>query len=366
MADNRQAARTLSPDLYAALHDGLVIPAHPLALTEERKLDEASQRALTRYYIASGAGGIAVGVHSTQFEIRDPEHNLFEKVLALAAEETEKAKIGRPFIRVAGICGPVEQALDEVETALKYGYDAALLSMGGLGNRSEDELIERTRRVAERMPVIGFYLQPSVGGRVFTYDFWLRFAEIPNVVAIKMAPFNRYQTLDVARAVVSSSRRDEIALYTGNDDNIVVDLLTKFSFEVDGFRREKAVVGGLLGHWAVWTRRAVELLEEIKRVRDGETIAKEWLTRAIEVTDTNAAFFDPANGFAGCIPGIHEVLVRQGLMKGTWCLNPHERLSPGQQEEIDRVYASYPRLNDDEFVAAGLAGWLADTQADEV
>ncbi|XID92173.1 dihydrodipicolinate synthase family protein [Paenibacillaceae bacterium WGS1546] len=357
---NATETRKLSPALLAALHDGLVIPAHPLALTEDRKLDPVGQRALTRYYIASGAGGIAVGVHSTQFEIRDPEHGLFETVLAMAAEETEKANVGRPFLRVAGVCGPTEQALSETETALKYGYDAALLSMGGLTDWTEDELIERARRVAERMPVIGFYLQPSVGGRIFSYNFWARFAEIPNVVAIKMAPFNRYQTLDVARAVVSSSRRDEIALYTGNDDNIVVDLLTTFRFEVDGVLREKSIVGGLLGHWAVWTRRAVELLEEIKRARGGETIAKEWLTRAIQVTDSNAAFFDPAHGFAGCIPGIHEVLVRQGLLKGTWCLNPHERLSPGQSEEIDRVCAAYPDLNDDDFVAAGLAQWLSE------
>ncbi|MBB6635026.1 dihydrodipicolinate synthase family protein [Cohnella thailandensis] len=357
MANGQHETKKLSPELLAALHDGLVIPAHPLALTEDRKLDEVSQRALSRYYIASGAGGIAVGVHSTQFEIRDPEHDLFETVLAMAAEEVKRANIARPFIQVAGICGPTEQALQEVEAALKHGYDAALLSMGGLKDWSESDLLERTRRVAARMPVIGFYLQPSVGGRIFTYEFWRQFAEIPNVVAIKMAPFNRYQTLDVARAVISSSRRDEIALYTGNDDNIVVDLLTTFRFEADGVLVEKKIVGGLLGHWAVWTRKAVELLEEIKRVRDDETIAKEWLTRAVQVTDTNAAFFDPAHGFAGCIPGIHEVLVRQGLMKGTWCLNPHERLSPGQSEEIDRMYAMYPHLNDDEFVAAGLAEW---------
>ncbi|THF80391.1 dihydrodipicolinate synthase family protein [Cohnella fermenti] len=350
----------MSPELLAALHDGLVIPAHPLALTEERKLDEASQRALSRYYLASGAGGIAVGVHSTQFEIRDPEHNLFETVLAMAAEEVRKSNLDRPFIQVAGICGPTEQALREVDVALKHGYDAALLSMGGLKDWTESDLLERTRAVATRMPVIGFYLQPSVGGRIFTYEFWRGLADIPNVVAIKMAPFNRYQTLDVARAVISSSRRDEIALYTGNDDNIVVDLLTTYRFEVDGVQVEKKIVGGLLGHWAVWTRRAVELLEEVKRVRDHETIAAEWMTRAVQVTDTNAAFFDPAHLFAGCIPGIHEVLVRQGLMKGTWCLNPHEQLSPGQSEEIDRMYAMYPHLNDDAFVAAGLAEWLAD------
>ncbi|MFC5406374.1 dihydrodipicolinate synthase family protein [Cohnella soli] len=351
--------KTLSPSLMEALQDGLVIPAHPLALNENRKLDPISQRALTRYYIASGAGGIAVGVHSTQFEIRDPQHNLFETVLAMAAEEVARAQIDRPFIQVAGICGPTEQALREVDVAIKHGYDVALLSMGGLKDWTEADLLERTRQVAARMPVIGFYLQPSVGGRIFTYEFWQEFAEIPNVVAIKMAPFNRYQTLDVARAVCYSSRRDEIALYTGNDDNIVSDLLTTFRFDADGTRVEKKIVGGLLGHWAVWTRKAVELMEEIKSVRDSETIAREWMTRAIQVTDTNATFFDPAHHFEGCIPGIHEVLRRQGLMKGTWCLNPDEKLSPGQAEEIDRVYAQYPHLNDDDFVAAGLSEWLA-------
>lgn len=346
--------------LLRDLHDGVVIPAHPLALTEERTLDEKHQRALTRYYMASGAGGIAVGVHSTQFEIRDPEHNLFEPVMRLAAEEIEKAKLTRPFIKVAGICGATEQALAEVEVALKYGYDAALLSMGGLQQLSEEELLERTKAVAAKMPVIGFYLQPSVGGRIFTYDFWRQFAEIDNVVAIKMAPFNRYQSIDVARAVCYSSRRDEIALYTGNDDNIVNDLFTTYTFKVDGKMVEKPVVGGLLGHWAVWTKKAVELLDEIKVARKSEMIAKEWLVRNIQVTDSNAAFFDPAHQFAGCIPGIHEVLRRQGLLQGTWCLNPDEVLSAGQAEEIDRVYEQYPHLHDDDFVQTHLAEWLAD------
>lgn len=348
----------LSESLLAALHDGVVIPAHPLALNENRMLDERHQRALTRYYIASGAGGIAVGVHSTQFEIRDPEHGLFEPVLRMAAEEVDKANIGRPFMKVAGVCGPLEQALVEADIALKYGYDAALLSMGGLQSLTEDEQLERARAVAEKMPVIGFYLQPSVGGRIFNYDFWRQFAEIDNIVAIKMAPFNRYQSLDVARAVCYSSRRDEIALYTGNDDNIVNDLFTTYRFEVEGQIVEKQVVGGLLGHWAVWTKKAVELLEEIKTARRAEQIDKEWLRRNIQVTDCNAAFFDPAHQFAGCIPGIHEVLRRQGLLKGTWCLNPHEVLSEGQSEEIDRVYAQYPHLHDDEFVKAHLSDWL--------
>lgn len=351
--------KPLSPEQFRALHEGLVIPAHPLALDEQRRLDEHSQRALTRYYIASGAGGVAVGVHSTQFEIREPQFNLFEKVLRMASEEVDRANIARPFLKIAGICGPTEQALSESDTAVGLGYDAGLLSMGGLQSLSEAQILERTARVAEKMPVVGFYLQPSVGGKVFSFDFWKEFATIPGIVAIKMAPFNRYQTIDVARAVCYSPRRDEIALYTGNDDNIVNDLLTIYRFMVDGKPVEKRIVGGLLGHWAVWTRKAVELLEEIKQVRQSGTIGSEWLTRNVAVTDANAAFFDPAHGFAGCIPGIHEVLRRQGLMKGVWCLNPHETLSPGQAEEIDRVYRDYPEWNDDAFVREHLATWLA-------
>lgn len=348
----------MTPEQFEALHEGLVIPAHPLALNERRQFDERSQRALTRYYIASGAGGVAVGVHSTQFEIREPQFNLFEKVLRMASEEVGRAGVARPFLKIAGICGPAEQALDEADTAVGLGYDAGLLSMGGLQALSEAQLLERTARVAEKLPVIGFYLQPSVGGKVFSFDFWKEFATIPGIVAIKMAPFNRYQTIDVARAVCYSPRRDEIALYTGNDDNIVNDLLTVYRFMVDGKPVEKRIVGGLLGHWAVWTRKAVELLEEIKRVRQSGTIDSEWLTRNVKVTDANAALFDPAHGFAGCIPGIHEVLRRQGLMKGVWCLNPHETLSPGQAEEIDRVYRDYPELNDDVFVREHLAAWM--------
>ncbi len=351
--------KSLSPEQSRALHEGLVIPAHPLALDEQRRLDERSQRALTRYYIASGAGGVAVGVHSTQFEIRDPQFNLFEKVLRMASEEVDRANIARPFLKIAGICGPTGQALSEADTAAGLGYDAGLLSMGGLQSLSEAQILERTARVAERIPVVGFYLQPSVGGKVFSFDFWKEFATIPGIVAIKMAPFNRYQTIDVARAVCYSPRRDEIALYTGNDDNIVSDLLTVYRFMVDGKPVEKRIAGGLLGHWAVWTQKAVELLEEIKRVRQSGTIGSEWLTRNVAVTDANAAFFDPAHGFAGCIPGIHEVLRRQGLMQGIWCLNPHETLSPGQAEEIDRVYRDYPELNDDAFVREHLAAWMA-------
>lgn len=352
------AGKKLSYTLHEALHQGLVIPAHPLALNEERQLDERHQRALTRYYIASGAGGIAVGVHSTQFEIRDPKHDLFETVLRMAVEEVERATTERPFMKIAGVCGSTEQAMREADLARQMGYDAALLSMGGLSSMSEEELLGRTERVAANMPIIGFYLQPTVGGRVLSFDFWRRFADIPNVVAIKLAPFNRYQTIDVVRAVCYSDRRDEIALYTGNDDNIVNDLLTTYRFDVRGKSVEKRIVGGLLGHWAVWTKKAVDLLEEIKKVRTRGEISGEWLTRNIQITDCNAAFFDTAHQFHGCIPGIHEVLRRQGLLKGTWCLNPNETLSDGQAEEIDRVYREYPDLHDDEFVAVHLQEWL--------
>ncbi|MBT2289236.1 dihydrodipicolinate synthase family protein [Paenibacillus albidus] len=352
---------SLTQEQKAALHEGLVIPAHPLALNERRELDEVYQRLLTKYYIASGAGGIAVGVHSTQFEIRDPNINLFERVLRLAAEETERANLNRPFIKVAGICGDSEQAAEEALISKTLGYDAALLSMGSLEGWSEQELLRRTERIAEIMPVIGFYLQPSVGGRIFSFGFWQAFAEIDNVVAIKMAPFNRYQTLDVVRAVCCSSRRDEIALYTGNDDNILIDLLTTYRFETEDGTIEKQIVGGLLGHFAVWTQKAVQLLEEVKRIRkqEGSSLSPEWLTRNVEITDANAAIFDPAHQFAGCIPGIHEVLRRQGLMRGIWCLNPEEKLSEGQKGEIDRVYRQYPHLQDDDFVKRHLDEWLA-------
>lgn len=340
----------LSPQLTQFLHEGTVIPAHPLALNEKKELDEASQRRLTHYYIESGVGGIAVGVHTTQFEIRDPKYNLLEPVLRMAAEEVEKAELDRPFIKIAGVCGPTEQAIAEAELAQSLGYDLVLLSNGGLTGYTEEELLERTRRIAEIMPVFGFYLQPSVGGRVFTYDFWRAFAEIDNVVAIKMAPFNRYQTLDVVRAVCESSRKDEIALYTGNDDNIVLDLLTTYSFNLNGSKVSKQIVGGLLGHWAVWTKKAVELFDQLKEVRNSGVVEEKWLTLAQGVTDTNAVFFDAAHQFKGCIAGINEVLARQGLLQGNWCLSDHEVMSRGQAAEIDRVYRMYPELHDDEFV----------------
>jgi dihydrodipicolinate synthase/N-acetylneuraminate lyase len=338
--------------LKTLLNTGTVIPAHPLALNADRTIDEEKQRQLSRYYIESGAGGIAVGVHSTQFEIRDPEVNLYETVLQWAAEEVEKANLNRPFIKVAGICGPTAQAVKEAEIALKYGYDIGLLSMGGLMGWTEEQILDRVKAVAAVIPVFGFYLQPSVGGRIFSYDFWLQFAEIENVEAIKCASFNRYQTLDVMRAVAHSTRRNEISMYTGNDDNIIADLLTTYKFEVNGEIVEKQFIGGLLGHWAVWTEKAVALMEEIKAYRKNKTAekAEELLTRGVEVTDVNAALFDPSHAFHGCIPGIHEVLRRQGLLAGRWCLNPEEELSEGQMEEIDRVYKAYPHLNDDAFV----------------
>lgn len=350
--------KTLQRDIKELLQEGTVIPAHPLALDQNRKLDERRQRALTRYYIDSGAGGIAVGVHTTQFEIRQKEFNLFKPVLALAAEEVARAGLSRPFIKVAGIVGPVDQALREAETAVELGYDLGLVSNGGLADLSETELVKRTEKIAEIIPVFGFYLQPAVGGKVLSFDFWKDFAQIPNVQAIKMAPFNRYQTLEVVRAVCHSSRYRDIALYTGNDDNIVADLLTTYRFNINGEPREKAIVGGLLGHWAVWTQKAVELLEEIKEIRkSGAIIPAEILTRGIAITDTNAAFFDAAHQFKGCIAGIHEVLRRQGLLEGTWCLNPEENMSKGQNEEISRVYRDYPHLHDDAFVKANLQKW---------
>lgn len=339
---------------------GQVIPALPLALDANRVFDAKHQRALVRYYVAAGAGGLAVAVHSTQFEIRDAEHALLRPVLDLAARviDEELMNSGRDFVKVAGICGPTGQAQKEAEQAVELGYHVGLLSLAALKNSSVEELLAHCRAVAQIIPIVGFYLQPSVGGRLLPYSFWREFAEIPNVVAIKMAPFNRYQTIDVVRAIVESGRED-IALYTGNDDNIVVDLLTPFRFQVNGRPVERRIVGGLLGHWAVWTRQAVALMEEVKAARESDQLSADWLARNIAVTDSNAVLFDAANQYAGCIPGIHEVLRRQGLLQGTWCLNPHEQLSPGQSEELDRIYSSYPELNDDAFVAENLQRWLS-------
>lgn len=352
-------ANEMHPDVLAVLAKGTVIPAHPLALDANRRLDERRQRALTRYYIAAGAGGMAVGVHTTQFAIRDPRFGFFEPVLRLAAEEMDRADETRllPLVRIGGICGDTPQALREAEFLKNRRYNAGLLSFAALKDSDDQALIVHCRRVAEVLPIIGFYLQPSIGGRVLSYRFWREFSEIENVIAVKIAPFNRYHTLDVVRAVAESGR--EIALYTGNDDNIVMDLVTPYVFQVNGIRCERRIVGGLLGHWAVWTRRAVELLEECHSAHTGGGgLSERLLQKSVEVTDSNTAFFDVAHNFSGCIAGLHEVLRRQGLLQGIWCLDPKETLSPAQREEIDRVYASYPHLNDDEFVRQGIDQWL--------
>jgi dihydrodipicolinate synthase/N-acetylneuraminate lyase len=345
----------------AALQKGVVIPAHPLALDAYRKLDKRRQRALTRYYCEAGAGGVAVGVHTTQFAIRAPQIGLFETVLKLAIETVREceAALGKRLVRIAGVCGRTAQALSEATLARELGYDAGLLSLGALRDATGPELIAHCRAVSEIIPLFGFYLQPPVGGRPLDYRFWRGFLEIENVVAIKVAPFNRYQTLDVARALAESGRHVEVALYTGNDDNIVGDLMTQFLFHTSRGTIVIRFAGGLLGHWAVWTRRAVELLESVQRCRDGPGgDALELLSRSAEITDSNAALFDAAHNFAGCIPGLHEILRRQGFLEGRWCLDPSEELSPGQLEEIDRVCTAYPHLADDSFVAEHLSRWL--------
>jgi hypothetical protein len=343
------------------LFRGTVVPAHPLALGADRRFDEARQRALTRYYVQAGAGGLAVAVHTTQFEIRRPDVGLFEPVLALAAETLDDAVGERPFVRIAGVAGEVGQAVREAETARDLGYDAVLVSPGGLAHRSEQELLERTRAVGEVLPVIGFYLQEAVGGRYLSRDFWRRLADQPSTVAVKAAPFDRYRTVELVQGIVESDRGDEVALYTGNDDNIVSDLLTPFV--VPGRQRliERRFVGGLLGHWAVWTRSAVELLDLVQRSWAGdEQAGAEALRRSAGVTDANAAVFDVRNGFAGVIAGVHEVLRRQGLLQGVWCIDRDERLSDGQAEQIERVVRTYPWLRAEEsFIAASLEGWLS-------
>lgn len=346
--------------VLAALREGLVIPAHPLALTAERRLDPRRQRGLTRYYHAAGAGGLAVGVHTTQFAIRDPRHGLLAPVLKLAAETIAAcdAAAGRQTVLIAGVCGATPQACAEARLARELGYHAGLLSLGALKGAGDASLLAHCRAVARAMPLIGFYLQPAVGGRVLSYDFWRRFAEIPNAVAIKIAPFNRYQTLDVVRAVARSGRAGELALYTGNDDNILIDLLTHYAVSTAGETVRLRIVGGLLGQWACWTKSAVELLAECKQARRQESVPARMLTLAAQLTECNAAIFDAAHQFAGCLPGIHEVLRRQGLLANTLCLEPDETLSPGQAQEIGRVCRAYPILNDDQFVRENLARWL--------
>lgn len=343
-----------------ALREGTVISAHPLALTEKRSMDEQHQRALTRYYHAAGAGGLAVGVHTTQFEIRDPAHSLYGPVLALAAETALScdAATGRRTVLVAGICGATDQALREAGFAREQGYHVGLLSLSALQDASDDALIEHCRAVAREIPLMGFYLQPAAGGRLLSRSYWCRFMEIPNVVAIKIAPFNRYHTLDVLRAVAESGRAKDVALYTGNDDSIVIDLLTPYAIPVGQGTVRLRIVGGLLGHWAFWTRRAVELLALCKLTWEHDAIPAQMLSLAQEVTDCNAAVFDAANSYAGAIPGIHEVLRRQGLMGSIHCLDRSLALSPGQSAEIDRVCSAYADLTDTEFVKENLSDWL--------
>lgn len=352
----------LDPRVQAALQRGIVIPACPLALTAHRKLDERRQRALIRYYLDAGAGGMAVGVHTTQFAIRDPKHGLFRPLLQLATDEISRAErlIRDLVVRIGGVCGATHQALAEAALVRECGYHAALLSLGALKDSTADELLAHCRAVAEVIPVVGFYLQPAAGGRLLPYSFWRQLAEIDNVVAIKIAPFNRYQTLDVIRAVAESGRGD-VALYTGNDDHIVLDLISPFRFQVGSRQVERRIAGGLLGQWAVWTRKAVELLAECQRLSASRSpVPVEMLNLANEITDANGVIFDVANNFAGCIPGIHEVLRRQGILEGVWCLDPDEKLSPGQGEAIDRIYRAYPHLNDDAFVRENLDRWLQD------
>jgi len=349
----------LDPRIQALLQRGLVIPASPLALNAQRRLDERRQRALWRYYSAAGAGGVAIGVHTTQFAIRDPKIGLFRPLLELGRDELDRldARRSEPLVRIAGICGQTPQAVSEASTARDLGYHAGLVSLGALPQADDDALVAHCQAVGEILPVVGFYLQPAVGGRVLPYRFWRRLAELDALVAIKIAPFNRYQTLDVVRAVAEAGR-DDVALYTGNDDNIVLDLITPYRFVCHGRPAHRRIVGGLLGHWAVWTLQAVRLLEACHHAVAAATVPEELLAQAPAVTDANAAFFDVANGFAGCIAGLHEVLRRQGLLEGIWCLDPNETLSPGQAEEIDRVYRAYPWLNDDAFVAEHRDAWL--------
>jgi dihydrodipicolinate synthase/N-acetylneuraminate lyase len=346
----------LNPEAARILKQGAVIPAHPLALNAERKFDERRQAALTRYYCEAGARGVAVGVHTTQFAIRDPEFGLFEPVLRLAGSiisEFERAS-GKRILKVAGVCGQTEQAVGEAKFARETGFDLGLLSLTALKAASDSELISHCRAVGAEIPLLGFYLQPAVGGRVLSYAFWREFCQIETVAGIKVAPFNRYLTLDVIRGIADSGRGSEIALYTGNDDNIIPDLLADFRLKGGTFHFS----GGLLGQWAVWTKRAVELLHDVQKCRSDGRGALEILARSASLTDANAALFDVRNQFAGCIAGVHEILRRQGLLAGRWCLDPQEDLSPGQLEEIDRVCASYPDLQDNEFVQSNLDRWL--------
>jgi len=345
----------IAPEVLARLKQGVAIPAHPLALTATRQLDERRQRALSRYYIDAGAGGLAVGVHTTQFAVRDI--GLYAPVLQLAAE-TAKDWSKRPLVMIAGLAGPTAQAQDEAATARGLGYHAGLLSLAALAEASDDALIDHCAAIAAEIPLVGFYLQPAVGGRVLSAEFWRRFAAIENVVAIKIAPFNRYRTIDVVRGIAEAGAEERIALYTGNDDHILLDLMTPYRFQREGTEVTLPIVGGLLGQWSVWTKRAVELMERAQQARQSGQIPTELLSLDAELTDANGALFDVRNGFAGCIAGCHEVLRRQGLLENLILIDPAEGLGPGQAEEIDRVSAAYPHLADDAFVAKNIERWL--------
>lgn len=346
----------LPKDALALLRKGTVIPAHPLALDAKRRFDPRRQRALTRYYLDAGAGGLAVGVHATQFAIRDK--GLYEPVLQLAAD-TAREWAKRPVVMIAGLAGKTAQAKREAEISLAHGYHAGMLSLGAMKGASIDELIAHCNAIARVMPLVGFYLQTAVGGIALPAEFWRRFAEIENVVAIKVAPFHRYRTLDVARGVVLARAEERVTLYTGNDDHIILDLVTPFAVKRGGEEVQVRIKGGLLGHWSVWTKKAVSLHERVQAAIASGWVDADLLALDSRVTDCNSAFFDVAHDFAGCIPGCHEVLRRQGLLEGTWCLDPNEKLSPGQSEEIDRVCREHADLADDDFVRQNLARWLA-------
>ncbi len=344
------------------LLSGCVIPAHPLALQRDNKMDERCQRALTRYYLAAGAGGLAVGVHTTQFAIHDPKVGLYRPVLELAIETARQSVASGDCdepIMIAGLVGGTKQAIEEAGLARELGYHLGLLSVSALKGRSVSELIEHCRSVAEVIPIMGFYLQETISGMTLPTEFWRQLAAIPNVLAIKIAPFNRYQTLDVLEAVARCGRADKIALYTGNDDNIIVDLLTEHNFTVEGRQVAIRIVGGLLGQWACWTRKAVEHLSRIQAIREaGKEIPADLLTLASQMTLANKAIFDADNHFAGCIPGISYVLKTQGLLQQVRTLEPEERLSAGQAEAIDGIIRDYPHLTDDSFVRENLDAWL--------
>ena len=346
----------LPADILALLRRGTVIPAHPLALDASRRLDKRRQRALTRYYLDAGVGGLAVGVHSTQFAIR--EVGLYEPVLELAARTTREWAT-RPVVLIAGLAGRTEQAGAEAQIALAHGYHAGMLSLAALKGASLDELVAHCSAVAAVIPLIGFYLQTAVGGIALPMEFWRRFAQIDNVIGIKMAPFNRYRTLDVVRGVVAAGAQDRVTLYTGNDDHIVLDLLAPYAVRQGDSEVAVRIRGGLLGHWSVWARSAVQQLQRIHAAIEAGPVPAELLALDSRVTDCNSAFFDVANDFAGCIPGCHEVLRRQGLLEGIWCLDPNETLSPGQGAEIERVCREHADLSDDAFVAENLGRWLA-------